>query len=68
MDMEFEKLKAIIADVMNVDPNEITKDMTFAADLDADSLDLYQILMNIDGFEDTYQGDDVVAMRKRRCR
>lgn len=24
--------------------------------------DLYQILMNIDGFEDTYQGDDVVAI------
>lgn len=48
MDMEFEKLKAIIADAMNVDPNEITKDMTFAADLDADSLDLYQILMAVE--------------------
>ena len=27
--MEFEKLKKIIADVLNVDPDEITMDTTF---------------------------------------
>lgn len=42
------KLKAIIADVLNVDPDEITTDMTLADDLGADSLDLYQILMGIE--------------------
>lgn len=51
MDQEFEKLKSIIADVLNVDPNEITKETTFADDLGADSLDLYQILM---GMEEEY--------------
>ena len=42
------KLKAIIADVLNVDPDEITTDMTLADDLGADSLDLYQIPMGIE--------------------
>ncbi|MBQ9613914.1 MAG: acyl carrier protein [Lachnospiraceae bacterium] len=48
MDQEFIKIKEIIADVLNVDPNEITEDTTFADDLGADSLDLYQILMGIE--------------------
>lgn len=48
MDMEFTKLKNIIADVLNVDPDEITEETTFADDLGADSLDLYQILMGLE--------------------
>lgn len=46
--MEFEKLKKIIADVLNVDPNEITMDSTFMDDLGADSLDIYQVVMGIE--------------------
>ena len=46
--MEFEKLKKIIAEVLNVDPDEITMDTTFQADLGADSLDVYQIIMGIE--------------------
>lgn len=46
--MEFEKLKKVIAEVMNVDPDEITMETTFADDLGADSLDLYQIIMGIE--------------------
>lgn len=46
--MEFEKLKKIIAEVMNIDPEEITKDTTFTDDLGADSIDLYQIIMGIE--------------------
>ena len=37
--MEFEKLKKIIAEVLNVDPDEITMETTFQDDLGADSLD-----------------------------
>ena len=48
MNEDMNKLKTIIADVLNVDPNEITADTTFADDLGADSLDLYQILMGIE--------------------
>ena len=48
MDQEFTKLKDIIADVLNVDPEEIRLDSTFSEDLGADSLDLYQIVMGIE--------------------
>ena len=46
--MEFEKIKEIIAEVLNVDVNEITMDTTFVDDLGADSLDVYQIIMGIE--------------------
>ena len=46
--MEFEKLKRIIADVLNVDPEEITMETTFVDDLGADSLDVFQIIMGIE--------------------
>lgn len=46
--MEFEKLQEIIAEVLNVDANEITMDTTFVDDLGADSLDVFQIIMGIE--------------------
>ena len=46
--MEFEKLKKIIVDVLNVDENEITIDTTFIDDLGADSLDVFQIIMGLE--------------------
>lgn len=46
--MEFEKLKKIIADVLNVDEDEITMETTFVDDLGADSLDIFQIIMGIE--------------------
>ena len=49
--MEFEKVKTIIAEVLNVDPEEITLQSTFTDDLGADSLDVYQIIM---GLEDAF--------------
>ena len=49
--MEFEKLKKIIAEVLNVDPDEITMETTFKDDLGADSLDLFELVMAL---EDEY--------------
>ena len=46
--MEFEKLKKVIADVLNVDPEAITMETTFIDDLGADSLDVFQIVMGIE--------------------
>ena len=46
--MEFEKLKKIIVDVLNVDENEITMDTTSIDDLGADSLDVFQIIMGLE--------------------
>jgi len=38
--MEFDKLREIIAEVLNVDADEITMETTFVDDLGADSLDV----------------------------
>lgn len=46
--MEFEKLKKVIAEVLSVDPEEITMESTFADDLGADSLDVFQIIMGLE--------------------
>lgn len=46
--MEFEKLQKIIAEVLNVDADEITMDTTFVDDLGADPLDVFQIIMGIE--------------------
>lgn len=46
--MEFEKLKKVIAEVLSVDPDEITMDTTFTDDLGADSLDVFQIIMGLE--------------------
>ena len=43
--MELEKIKAIIAEVLNIDADSITEDTTFVDDLGADSLDIFQIIM-----------------------
>ncbi|MCQ2538039.1 MAG: acyl carrier protein [Lachnospiraceae bacterium] len=46
--MEFEKLRTIIADVLNVSQDDITPETTFIEDLGADSLDVFQIIMGIE--------------------
>lgn len=46
--MEFEKLKKIIAEVLNVDEEEITMETTFVDDFGADSLDVFQIIMGLE--------------------
>ena len=46
--MEFEKLRDIIVEVLNVDENEVTMESTFIDDLGADSLDDFQIIMGIE--------------------
>ena len=57
--MEFEKLKAIIAEVLNVDTEEISLDTTFVDDLGADSLDVFQIITGIeDEFDIEISNDD----------
>ena len=46
--MEFEKLQNIVAEVLNVEPEEVTMASTFVDDLGADSLDVFQIIMGIE--------------------
>ena len=49
--MEFEKIRDIIAEVLNLDSEEITMESSFIDDLGADSLDVFQIIM---GIEETF--------------
>lgn len=46
--MELEKLKKIIAEVLNVDEKEVNPETKFIDDLGADSLDVFQIIMGIE--------------------
>ena len=46
--MEFEKLQGIIAEVLNIEPEDVTRAATFVDDLGADSLDIFQIIMGIE--------------------
>ena len=46
--MEFEKIRAIVAKVLNIDADMITSETKFEDDLGADSLDLFQIITEIE--------------------
>ena len=57
--MEFEKLKEIIVDVLNVAEEDIKMETTFVDDLGADSLDIFQIIMGIeDAFDIEIENED----------
>ena len=46
--MEFEKIRKIIAEQLDRDESEITMDTNFTEDLGADSLDLFQIISELE--------------------
>jgi acyl carrier protein len=50
----FERVRQIIVDQLDVDPNDVTMSATFKEDLDADSLDLVELIMS---FEQEFGGD-----------
>ena len=50
----FEKVKAIIVDKLEVDPMKVTAEARFREDLEADSLDLVELIME---FEDQFGGE-----------
>ncbi len=46
--MEFDKLAEIIADQLSVDVEDITPETSFADDLNADSLDLVEVIVTLE--------------------
>jgi acyl carrier protein len=50
----FEQVKEIIVDLLNVDENKVTLEARFREDLEADSLDLVELIM---AFEDKFGGE-----------
>ena len=47
--MIFEKIKAIICEQFELDPETVTEETHFVTDLGADSLDVVELAMNIEG-------------------
>ncbi len=50
----YEQIKAIIVDLLGVDESKITEDARFREELEADSLDLVELIM---AFEDKFGGE-----------
>ncbi len=50
----FEKVRAIIVDQLGVDEGDVTMESNFRDDLDADSLDLVELIM---AFEEQFGGE-----------
>lgn len=46
--MIFDRIREIICDQFDVQPEKVTGDTDFIADLDADSLDVVELAMNIE--------------------
>ncbi len=46
--MELEKIRQIISEILNVNPDEVNADSAFIEDLGADSLDVFQIIMGVE--------------------
>ena len=44
----FEKVKALIADKLSINENEITMESAFIDDLNADSLDIVELIMALE--------------------
>ncbi|MBQ7446854.1 MAG: acyl carrier protein [Eubacterium sp.] len=58
--MEFEKIKEVIADVLDYSTDEITEETTFIDDLGADSLDVVQIVMQLEDIFGIEIPDDAI--------
>jgi len=50
----FERIKAIIVELLGVDPAKVTLEARFREELEADSLDLVELIME---FEDKFGGE-----------
>jgi acyl carrier protein len=50
----FQEIQAIIVDLLGVDEEDVTPDARFREDLEADSLDLVELIM---AFEDKFGGE-----------
>ena len=58
--MELEKLQKIIAEVLSIEADEISGDMSFYDDLGADSLELTQIIMGVEGEFDIIFDENII--------
>ena len=63
--MVFERVLDIIAEKLDLDPEEITMESSLDDDLEADSLDVLEIITALeDEFNITFQQEDLQEMEK----
>lgn len=62
--MVFEKVREIIAEQMSISEDEIVLETTFKEDLDADSLDVFQIISSLEEcFDVEFQTEDAEKIK-----
>jgi len=62
--MEFEKIRDVIADQMDIAKDKITPETAFEKDLNADSLDIFQIISELeDIFGMEFDNDDAANIK-----
>jgi acyl carrier protein len=60
----FERSKQIIVDLLGVDPAKVTRDARFREDLEADSLDLVELIMEFEEkFGETISDEEAQGLR-----
>jgi acyl carrier protein len=64
MSEKIEQVKKIIVDLLGVDPNKVTPDARFREDLEADSLDLVELIMAFEEeFGETISDEDAQQIK-----
>ena len=62
--MEFEKVREIISEQKGIPEDKITMETTFLDDLNADSLDVFQIISELEEyFELEFEADDIEKIK-----
>lgn len=62
--MEFEKIREIICEQMSVSAEKVTMETSFADDLGADSLDIFQIISDLEEyFEMEFTSEDAEKIK-----
>ena len=62
--MVFEKVREILCDQLEIDPDEVTLDTDLVKDLGADSLDLVDVVMSLeDEFDKEIPDEDVEKIK-----
>ena len=60
----FDKFKQCAVEVLQVEPDKVTPEASFADDLDADSLDLVQLVMDLEEeFDITVDEDELEGIK-----
>jgi acyl carrier protein len=63
-DQDFRELQELAAEILGVDPEQVQKDVSFARDLAADSLDLVELIAAVEDKYDVELPEDELEKMK----